>query len=136
MPRTLREHLHVACAIIERDDLVLAAQRSASMRMPCKWEFPGGKIRSGESPEECLHREIVEELAVEIAISGPLPAATHVYPSLTVTLYPFICAILSGEIKLHEHAAAIWLPPEKLLALDWAEADLPVLAAYCHQLAK
>ena len=52
-------HIHVTCAIIERDGLVLAARRSRSMRMPLKWEFPGGKIEPGESPEACLHRELM-----------------------------------------------------------------------------
>jgi 8-oxo-dGTP diphosphatase len=134
MPKAKKKHLHVTCAIIERQGLVLAAQRSASMSMPCKWEFPGGKIRAGESPEECLYREIVEELNLEVAICRPLPQATHAYQSFTVTLYPFICSITGGTMKLHEHAAVTWLPPEKLAALDWAAADLPVLAAYYQQL--
>lgn len=131
-----RKHLHVTCAIIEHHGRVLAAQRSASMGMPCKWEFPGGKIQPGESLEECLQREIREELAVEISLAGPLSPATHAYPSLTVTLYPFICSIIDGEIELLEHSAALWLPPEKLPTLDWAEADLPVLTAYLRQLEK
>lgn len=126
-------HIHVTCAIIERDGFVLAAQRSATMSLPLKWEFPGGKIRVEESPEECLRREIAEELDVVIAVCKLLSTSTHAYPTLTVTLYPFICTIVAGEITLHEHAAVIWLPPEKLHQLDWAEADLPVLAAYCQQ---
>jgi 8-oxo-dGTP diphosphatase len=126
-------HIHVTCAIIERNGRVLAAQRSATMSLPQKWEFPGGKIRVEESPEECLRREIAEELDVEIAACKPLPISTHAYPTIIVTLYPFICTIVAGEIKLHEHAAVLWLPPEKLHQLDWAEADLPVLAAYCQQ---
>ncbi len=104
--------------------------------MPLKWEFPGGKIRSGEFPEDCLRREIVEELAVKIAVFHALQPATHSYPALTVTLYPFICSIEDGTLKRNEHAAVIWLPPDKLHKLDWAEADLPVLAAYCRFLKK
>lgn len=130
----MKKHIQVTCAVIERDGLVLAAQRSASMSMPGKWEFPGGKIKPGERPEECLYREIIEELTVEIAVSKPLPLTTHVYPQLTVTLYPFICSITGGAITLHEHAAVTWLPPEKLPTLDWSEADLPVLASYRQQL--
>lgn len=135
MPKAKRKHLHVTCAIVEFEGLVLAAQRSAAMSLPFKWEFPGGKIRDGESPEECLYREIDEELSVKIAISKILPPTTHAYQSYSVTLYPFICFITGGRMKLHEHAAVIWLPPEKLAALDWAEADLPVLASYCQHLA-
>ena len=59
-----RPHLQVSCAIIERDGLVLAARRSATMSLPLKWEFPGGKIDPGESPEECLVRELREELRI------------------------------------------------------------------------
>ncbi|MFZ5798463.1 MAG: (deoxy)nucleoside triphosphate pyrophosphohydrolase [Desulfobulbaceae bacterium] len=129
-----KKHIHVTCAIIERDGSVLAAQRSATMSLPLKWEFPGGKIRNEESPDECLRREIAEELDVEIVACKPLSISTHSYPAITVTLYPFVCTIVAGEIKLHEHAAVTWLPPEKLHQLDWAEADLPVLAAYCQQL--
>jgi 8-oxo-dGTP diphosphatase len=134
MGKEAKNHIHVTCAIIEQNGRVLAAQRSATMSLPLKWEFPGGKIRVAESPEECLRREIAEELDVEIAVRKFLSTSTHAYPTVMVTLYPFICTIVAGEIKLQEHAAATWLPPEKLHQLDWAEADLPVLAAYCQQL--
>jgi 8-oxo-dGTP diphosphatase len=133
MIKEAKKHIHVTCAIIEQSGRVLAAQRSATMSLPLKWEFPGGKIRGEESPEECLRREIAEELDMEIAVRTPLPTSTHPYPTIIVTLYPFICTIVAGEITLHEHAAVTWLPPEKLHQLDWAEADLPVLAAYCQQ---
>jgi 8-oxo-dGTP diphosphatase len=62
------KHIHVTCAIIEKDGKVLSTQRSESMSMPLKWEFPGGKIKAGESPSECLHRELQEELGVEVEI--------------------------------------------------------------------
>jgi 8-oxo-dGTP diphosphatase len=127
------KHIHVACAIIERDGLVLAAQRSAAMIMPRKWEFPGGKIDPGESPEDCLRRELVEELNVIVSLRDALPPATHDYPGVRVTLHPFVCSIEAGELQVHEHAGVTWLPPEDLHLLDWAEADLPVLAAYCRQ---
>lgn len=124
------KHLHVTCAIIERDGLVLAAQRSAAMSLPLKWEFPGGKIDPGESPEECLRRELVEEMGVHVRVGQSLPLSIHQYPTFAVTLYPFLCTIESGEIVLHEHAAITWLPPDELHTLDWAEADLPVIEAY------
>ena len=126
----MKKELSVVCAVLVRDGLVLATQRSASMSMPLKWEFPGGKIEPGESPSECLHREIFEELGVRISISRQLPLSRHEYPNLAVTLYPFVVTIVSGNIQLREHAAAIWLSPEQPSGLDWAEADLPVLAAY------
>lgn len=124
------KHIHVTCAIIERDGLVLAAQRSAMMSLPLKWEFPGGKIHQDESPEECLRREIAEEMSVQISIGNSLPPSTHNYPAFSITLYPFVCSIESGEIILAEHAAIAWLVPEQLHTLDWAEADIPVVKTY------
>lgn len=100
------------------------------MSHPGKWEFPGGKIIPGEFPAEGLRREISEELGLEVRTIQQLPPHTHHYPALTVTLLPFVCTITAGELLLHEHAAILWLPPAELSSLDWAEADLPVLATY------
>ena len=127
------KHIHVACAIIELGGKVLCTQRSETMNMPLKWEFPGGKIDEGESPEECLKRELHEELGIEASVGQPLTATTHHYPSFSVTLYPFICEIISGEITLHEHSAMLWLPVEELQNLDWAGADWPVIKEYQEQ---
>lgn len=124
------QHIHVACAIIEHEGAVLATQRSERMSMPLKWEFPGGKIHDGERPDECLQREVREELGVEIAVVRALTPATHRYPEFTVTLYPFVCRLRSGEIRLHEHKALVWLPPERLPELDWAAADEPIIREY------
>lgn len=123
-------HIHVACAIIESADRILVAQRSATMSHPLKWEFPGGKLHPGETPEECLRREIHEEMGVVISVGRSLRHVTHNYPAFKVTLYPFICAITSGEIVLHEHAGIVRLPANELRNLDWAEADLPVIEEY------
>jgi len=134
-----RTHIHVSCAIVERDGLVLAAQRSAAMSLPLKWEFPGGKIDPGETPAACLAREVMEEMGIRVAVERELPPHTHHYPHFTVTLYPFVCTIESGGIVLHEHAAITWLVPHRLPELDWAEADVPVIEAYlqgggtCHR---
>jgi 8-oxo-dGTP diphosphatase len=122
--------IHVACAIIEKDGKVLSAQRSETMSLPLKWEFPGGKINVGERPEECLSRELHEELGIAVVISWSLAPVTHHYPTFIITLYPFVCRITTGEIKLHEHKALTWLPPERLHELDWAEADAPVIQSY------
>lgn len=106
------------------------------MSLPLKWEFPGGKIDEGESPEECLKRELHEELGIEASVGQARPTTSHRYSSFSVTLYPFICEIISGEITLHEHGALVWLPIEELHTLDWAEADLPVIKEYQVQFEK
>ena len=123
-------HLHVACAIIEQGGRVLAAQRSATMSLPLKWEFPGGKIEAGESPEECLIRELMEELGVSVLVGTALSPATHGYPDFTVTLYPFTCQLAGGIITPHEHNALAWIEPQRMPELDWAAADLPVISEY------
>jgi 8-oxo-dGTP diphosphatase len=127
---TSKRHVHVACAIIERDGLVLSALRSASMNLPLKWEFPGGKVEPDEGLEECLRRELVEEMGICIEVGRPLTPATHEYPTFIVTLYPYVCTILSGEITLFEHSAISWLPAAQMHELDWADADLPIIKEY------
>lgn len=127
----LRNVIKVTCAIIvDADGLVFAAQRSATMSLPLKWEFPGGKIEPGETAEACLIREIKEELNVEVEIVASLPANTHQYPGVTIQLIPFVCRLILGEIILKEHLDFKWLAKDELLALDWAEADVPVAEYY------
>jgi len=126
----MKPHIHVACAIIEHDGMILAAQRSETMSLPLKWEFPGGKLESGETPEACLVREVREELGIGISLDRPLPVTTHSYETFTVTLYPFVCTQACGVMTLHEHRAIAWMEPEQMPALDWAEADLPIIDSY------
>ena len=104
------------------------------MNLPLKWEFPGGKIETGEGREECLKRELVEEMGVQIAVGAALTPTTHHYPTCTVTLYPYLCSIISGEITLYEHSAVSWLPASRMHELDWADADLPIIAEYRRKL--
>ncbi len=122
--------IKVTCAIIERDGRVLAAQRSESMSMPLKWEFPGGKLEAGEDPVACLIREIREELGVEVRILDSLSPVLHDYGTWTIELLPFICEIIRGDIVLHEHRAVTWEEPQRLFDLDWPDADMPVIREY------
>ena len=126
-------YIDVACAIIEHAGKVLAAQRSASMRLPLKWEFPGGKLHHGESPAACLVREVREELGVTVEVLRPLPSHEHCYAEFAVRLHPFVCGYDGTALVLHEHAAVRWLLAEQLLELDWAEADIPIIRSYLDQ---
>lgn len=126
--------MRVACAIIEHDGKILAVQRSEIMRLPLKWEFPGGKIKHGESPEQCVVREVAEELNLQITVGQPLSPVNHDYPDFSVTLYPFICTMVSGELMLHEHKTLLWLSPHEIPLLDWVAADFPIISAYCAML--
>ena len=117
----------VACAVIKQEGKILCAQRSAKMSMALKWEFPGGKIEREESAEACVRREVREELGVDVVVGEPLAPLTHDYGSFSVSLFPFICEEISGTIRPREHEAVVWLAPEDLPALDWAEADRPLI---------
>ncbi|MCO5950767.1 (deoxy)nucleoside triphosphate pyrophosphohydrolase [Mucilaginibacter flavidus] len=127
--------IDVTCAlIVDSQNRVLAAQRSSTMSLPLKWELPGGKIELNETPEECLVREIKEELDIEIKILKKLQSNTHTYPNIIVNLIPFISKHVSGVISLKEHASYQWLDGNELLDLDWAEADVPILHNYLNTL--
>jgi 8-oxo-dGTP diphosphatase len=128
-----KKTMRVACAIIEQKGKILAVQRSERMNLPLKWEFPGGKILQGEQPEQCVIREVVEELNLQIEIVRPLSPVSHDYPDFSVILYPFICTIASGEIALHEHRALLWLSPIDLPSLDWVAADFPIISDFLKQ---
>ncbi len=127
-------HIDVSCAIIEKDGLVLAAQRGESMSMPLKWEFPGGKIEPHENAATCIQREIREELGLELRIITPLPPTKWPYPAFSITLYPFVCRLNGGKLHLAEHRDICWMSPAQLETLDWAEADMPVLQNYFRYL--
>ena len=120
--------LRVTCAIIQdQNNRVLVTQRSAAMKLPLKWEFPGGKIEAGETPEACLIREIKEELMIEIQLKDQLPSNLHQYETFSLELIPFTAVIISGTIELKEHTQYIWANRDQLSTLDWAAADVPIL---------
>lgn len=117
----------VTCAIILFDSKILAVQRSAKMKMPLKWEFPGGKLEAGESEEDCIRRELREELGIEVDILLRLKTNVHQYPEFKIELIPFVVNYLSGEIHLTEHVQYQLMTADTLLTLDWAEADIGVV---------
>jgi 8-oxo-dGTP diphosphatase len=123
-------HITVVCALIERQDRLLAAKRASGQSMAGMWEFPGGKIRDGEKPEDAIVREIREELGCGIRPIRLLTAHTHDYPDLTVTLVPYLCVLIDGEPRAIEHAQLRWAAKDELLDLEWSAADVPILERY------
>jgi 8-oxo-dGTP diphosphatase len=117
----------VAAAVIERDGRVLIAKRKKGWRFAGKWEFPGGKIEPNETPEECLRRELREELGIETEIGDFFCSSTHAYPHATVQLLVYQAFHVSGEYTLHDHQEIRWVLPDELTQYDFPEADEPVI---------
>ena len=115
--------IKVTCPIIINNTGILIAQRKASSNHPLKWEFPGGKLNINEIPEDCILREIREELDIEIEIKKPMISVIHIFGSKQIELIPFLCAIRSGEIKLIEHQNFLWISPDDLNRFDFIGAD-------------
>ena len=114
--------IEVVAAIIIRGGSVFATQRGYG-DWKGWWEFPGGKIEPGESPQEALVREIREELDAEISVGELLETVEWDYPDFHLTMHCFICSLLSESLHLNEHEAATWLNLENLRSVKWLPAD-------------
>ena len=112
----------VVAAIIINNNRVFATQRGYG-EFKDGWEFPGGKIEPGETPQEALVREIKEELDTEIEVKDYLETVEYDYPEFHLSMDCFFCVIKSGELVLKEHEAAKWLTAETLDSVDWLPAD-------------
>jgi mutator protein MutT len=119
--------VQVAAGVIERDGRYLVARRQANAHLGGHWEFPGGKRERGESLEDCLRRELREELGIEITPPQHCQVVTHVYPDRTVELHFYRCAILSGQPQTLQCEAFTWGTPDELAALPFPPADRPVI---------
>lgn len=129
--------IDVTCALIRNEeDEVLVVQKGADTDHPLKWEFPGGKIKKGESQEECIIREIHEELSMDIVITGRLSDVIYDYGHKEIRLIPFICDTLDESPVLTEHVAGKWINAANLRYVDFAEADLIVAADYISKVSK
>lgn len=114
--------IEVVAAIIIKDGEVFATQRGYG-EFKGWWEFPGGKIESGERPQEALEREIREELDAEIEVKELLETVEWDYPNFHLTMHCFICSLLSESLHLKEHEAATWLTLDTLNSVKWLPAD-------------
>jgi len=117
----------VTAGIIEKDGKILIARRKQGDSQAGKWEFPGGKLEPGETPENCLRRELREELGIETEVGAFVCSTRFVYRHIAVELLFYRTAVVSGEIRLHEHDRIEWVSPEALAGFDFLEADEPVV---------
>jgi 8-oxo-dGTP diphosphatase len=124
---SMKKHLRVSAAVIEKDGKVFAAQRGNHGELALRWEFPGGKLELGETPEQALVREIKEELDTSIEVIHPIVTVEHEYETFSITLYGFLCRIVSGSLPIKEHIASRWLEKSELSEIDWAAADTGIV---------
>lgn len=118
--------VRVVAAVIRKDDKIFATQRGYG-EFKDGWEFPGGKIEDGETPEQALAREIREELNTEIQVGKLIDTIEYDYPKFHLSMDCFWCEIMQGGLELKEHEAARWLSKEELYSVDWLPADVGVV---------
>lgn len=121
--------VEVVAAVIFHNNKILCVQRGDNKYnyIAFKYEFPGGKVESGETNEAAIKREILEELSLEISIDSQFLTVNHEYPDFILTMHSFICFCDNTSIELSEHIDFKWLDKTELKTLDWAAADVPIV---------
>ncbi len=120
--------INVVAAVIHHDGEILCMQKGITRYdyTTHHWEFPGGKIEPGETPQQALHRELLEEMDYDIQVGEHLITVTHHYPDFEITMSAYSCVAPDRHFVMREHAESRWLPSSMLLTLDWCAADLPI----------
>ena len=118
--------INVVAAIIIKDQKIFATQRGYG-EFKNGWEFPGGKIENGESPEHALEREIMEELDAKIRVGELFDTIEYDYPNFHLSMKCFLCSLISDQLTLREHEAAKWLTKENLSSVEWLPADITII---------
>lgn len=122
------KHIEVVAGIIKDGDKIFATQRGYG-EFKDGWEFPGGKMESGETPQQALARELKEELAIDVSVGDFLCTVDYDYPTFHLTMHCFYCSLVGGELTLLEHEAAKWLNMSELHTVSWLPADVEVVKA-------
>ena len=120
------KRIEVVAAIIRKEGRIFATQRGYG-EWKDWWEFPGGKMEPGETPEEALKREIREELSTEICVDELLCTVKYDYPKFHLTLHCYLCSLVTEALHLNEHEAARWLAKDELDSVKWLPADREVI---------
>lgn len=123
----VKKDIHVVGAVVLSAGKVLCVQRGPDGALPGLWEFPGGKIETGETPQQALAREIQEELRCEVAVGEEVTTTRHEYDFGIVHLTTFYCELLDRNPELVEHSQLVWSDPDDLRDLAWAPADIPAV---------
>ena len=122
--------LVAACALVDADGRVLLAQRPAGKPMAGLWEFPGGKVEDGETPEASLIRELKEELGIVVkeACLAPLTFASHAYPDFHLLMPLYVCRRWEGQVTAKEGQTLVWVKPNRLRDYEMPPADVPLVS--------
>lgn len=118
--------IKVAAAIIVNGGKLFATQRGYGA-FKDRWEFPGGKIEEGETPQQALKREIQEELDTDVEVGELVDTIEYDYPDFHLSMNCFACTVRSGDLVLREHKSARWLRKDELHSVDWLPADIGIL---------
>ena len=124
--------IRVVAAVIKDGERIFAAQRGYG-EFKDGWEFPGGKIEAGETPQDALRREIREELDTEIQVGEKIDTVEDDYPTFHLSMECFWCKVIEGKLVLLEAEASRWLKKEELYSVDWLPADLGLIDKICEQ---
>jgi mutator protein MutT len=128
------KRVQVAIGIVVRDGQTLICQRHKANTFGDLWEFPGGKLEPGESPTDCLHRELREELSIAVSVLRPLTPIDHAYPTVHVTLHPFLCQHVSGEPRPNAAQQLRWVPLHDLNDYPFPAGNAPLLTELLRSL--
>ena len=125
--------IDVAAAVIKENGLIIMARRAKGEHLAGKWEFPGGKIESHETPEQCLQRELKEEFAIITRTDAFVGESIFNYPDKPIRLLAYEVVWLGGDFMLHVHDKIDWVRPEDILAKEMAAADMPIARMLCDR---
>lgn len=125
--------IDVTCALVESKGKVLVARRAENADRGGLWEFPGGKVASGETESECLRREIREELGLTVKVDRRLHPVLYREPDREIQLIPYFCTIVQGRARPLEHESIHWSEPRDLVGLAWCPADILVARQYLRE---
>lgn len=127
MGDAVKKRIQVTGAALLKDGKILAARRGEGKSLAGFWEFPGGKIEAGESPEQALARELKEELLIDASVGDFITTTEHEYDFGIIVLSTYFCRLHGSEPKLTEHSEIRWMYPADLPSLTWAPADVPAV---------
>ncbi|MDU0478334.1 (deoxy)nucleoside triphosphate pyrophosphohydrolase [Staphylococcus chromogenes] len=132
----MKKRIEVTGAVIVQDNKILAAKRGPGKNLSGYWEFPGGKIEVGETPQESLARELREELECEAIVGNHVTTTEHEYDFAIIVLSTYYCTLVAGEPKLTEHEEIRWLSGTEMHELNWAPADIPAVEIIANEYSK